>query len=209
MHEVSEVAAAVRACWASVFSPRAIDGRDASRRSDQPPNDPLMAVIVQRHLNAEVSGIMFTPADPGDTTEIEASWGLGPASSGARSPLTPTASLKAGRLRAPSRTNGPASTGTARSSSPATCPPVCGTARRATPRPRPGSPSWARRSLPPSADAETSSGRSSTAASGSASTAGHRRTPTATAALRQRTLTGTPGSRRTVQGWDRWRLSSS
>ncbi|MFC5823563.1 PEP/pyruvate-binding domain-containing protein [Nonomuraea insulae] len=63
-----EVTDAVRACWASLFSPRAID----------PGDDPVMAVIVQRHLDAEVSGVMFTPADPDDATEIEASWGLGP-----------------------------------------------------------------------------------------------------------------------------------
>ncbi|MFD0474321.1 PEP/pyruvate-binding domain-containing protein [Nonomuraea thailandensis] len=37
-----------------------------------------MAVIVQRQLDAEVSGVMFTPAGPGGATEIEASWGLGP-----------------------------------------------------------------------------------------------------------------------------------
>lgn len=72
VHGVGEVADAVRACWASLFSPRAIDYRGGSS------DDLVMAVIVQRHLDAEVSGVMFTPADPDDTTEIEASWGLGP-----------------------------------------------------------------------------------------------------------------------------------
>jgi pyruvate, water dikinase len=77
VHGVSEVADAVRACWASLFSPRAIDYRGAS--GDDPPCDDLvMAVIVQRHLDAEVSGVMFTPAEPDDATQIEASWGLGP-----------------------------------------------------------------------------------------------------------------------------------
>ncbi|MEU6781294.1 PEP/pyruvate-binding domain-containing protein [Nonomuraea angiospora] len=71
---VGEVADAVRACWASLFSPRAID----YRRDDRPSDDLAMAVIVQRHLDAEVSGVMFTPADPCGATEIEASWGLGP-----------------------------------------------------------------------------------------------------------------------------------
>ncbi|MEV0347925.1 PEP/pyruvate-binding domain-containing protein [Nonomuraea sp. NPDC050680] len=71
---VSEVADAVRACWASLFSPRAID----YRRDDQPSDDLAMAVLVQRHLDAEVSGVMFTPADSSDATQIEASWGLGP-----------------------------------------------------------------------------------------------------------------------------------
>ncbi|MGV9770663.1 PEP/pyruvate-binding domain-containing protein [Streptosporangium sp. NPDC003464] len=78
VHGVSEVADAVRACWASLFSPRAIDYRGAHGLDDQPSGDLVMAVIVQRHLDAEVSGVMFTPADPNDTTEIEASWGLGP-----------------------------------------------------------------------------------------------------------------------------------
>ncbi|MET9244028.1 PEP/pyruvate-binding domain-containing protein [Nonomuraea sp. NPDC003709] len=73
-----EVADAVRACWASLFSPRAIDYRRDDRRDDRPSDDLAMAVIVQRHLDAEVSGVMFTPADPHGATEIEASWGLGP-----------------------------------------------------------------------------------------------------------------------------------
>ncbi|MEU8197568.1 PEP/pyruvate-binding domain-containing protein [Microbispora amethystogenes] len=73
-----EVATAVRACWASLFSPRAVAYRAASGRGGDPPGDLLMAVIVQRHLDAEVSGVMFTPADSGDVTRIEASWGLGP-----------------------------------------------------------------------------------------------------------------------------------
>jgi pyruvate, water dikinase len=78
VHGLGQVADAVRACWASLFSPRAIDYRGAGRPSD----DLVMAVIVQRHLDAEVSGIMFTPADPDDATRIEASWGLGPSVAG-------------------------------------------------------------------------------------------------------------------------------
>ncbi|TQS25612.1 pyruvate, phosphate dikinase [Microbispora sp. KK1-11] len=78
VHGVSAVAEAVRACWASLFSPRAIAYRAASGRGDRPSDDLLMAVIVQRHLDAEISGVMFTPADPNDPTRIEASWGLGP-----------------------------------------------------------------------------------------------------------------------------------
>ncbi|MFI7131535.1 PEP/pyruvate-binding domain-containing protein [Nonomuraea sp. NPDC050153] len=70
---VGEVADAVRACWASLFTPRAIGYRGASGHDDL-----AMAVIVQRHLDAEVSGVMFTPADPEEPTDIEASWGLGP-----------------------------------------------------------------------------------------------------------------------------------
>ncbi|MFG1965977.1 PEP/pyruvate-binding domain-containing protein [Nonomuraea sp. NPDC049028] len=69
-----EVADAVRACWASLFSARAI----GYRRHGQPSDDLVMAVLVQRHVDAEVSGVMFTPAGPDDATQIEASWGLGP-----------------------------------------------------------------------------------------------------------------------------------
>ncbi|MDP4500394.1 PEP/pyruvate-binding domain-containing protein [Nonomuraea turcica] len=78
VHGISDVADAVRACWASLLSPRAISYRDASGRDGRPSADLVMAVIVQRHLDAEVSGVMFTPAGPDDATEIEASWGLGP-----------------------------------------------------------------------------------------------------------------------------------
>ncbi|MDR8412601.1 PEP-utilizing enzyme [Nonomuraea sp. 3-1Str] len=78
VHGAGEVADAVRACWASLFSPRAIGYRAVSGRDERPSDDPAMAVIVQRHLDAEVSGVMFTPAGPDDATRIEASWGLGP-----------------------------------------------------------------------------------------------------------------------------------
>ncbi len=68
------VARAVRDCWASLYSPRAA-GYRAGRAAG---GEPVMAVIVQRHVDAEVSGVMFTPAGPGGATLIEASWGLGP-----------------------------------------------------------------------------------------------------------------------------------
>lgn len=72
------VAAAVRTCWASVHSSRAT--RHRTRTGDDPsaPEDLAMAVIVQRHLDAEVSGVMFTSAGQDEPTLIEASWGLGP-----------------------------------------------------------------------------------------------------------------------------------
>src|SRR5690606_22920080 len=63
------VAEAVRACWASLYSPRAVGYRAASGGGD-----PVMAVIVQRQVDAEVSGVMVT----GEPTRIEASYGLGP-----------------------------------------------------------------------------------------------------------------------------------
>lgn len=72
VHGASAVAGAVQACWASLYSSRAVDYRGAT---DQ--EQPLMAVLVQRHVDAEVSGVMFTPTDPDGGTEIEASWGLG------------------------------------------------------------------------------------------------------------------------------------
>ncbi|MFD0891878.1 PEP/pyruvate-binding domain-containing protein, partial [Streptosporangium algeriense] len=78
VHGVREVAKAVRACWASLFSPRAVGYRAAFDHDGQRSDDLLMAVIVQRHVDADVSGVMFTSADPKDTTRIEASWGLGP-----------------------------------------------------------------------------------------------------------------------------------
>jgi pyruvate,water dikinase len=89
VHGVGEVAGAVRACWGSLFSPRALAYRDASGDHDRPSVDPVMAVIVQRHLDAEVSGVMFTPSDPNDATRIEASFGLGPGIVGGK--VTPDA----------------------------------------------------------------------------------------------------------------------
>ncbi|GAA2822232.1 PEP/pyruvate-binding domain-containing protein [Nonomuraea rubra] len=85
-----EVARAVRACWASLWSPRAI----AYRGDDGTPSEPVMAVIVQRHLDAEVSGVMFTSTGPDGATEIEASWGLGPSVVGGT--VTPDAYRVAG-----------------------------------------------------------------------------------------------------------------
>ncbi|GII20019.1 PEP/pyruvate-binding domain-containing protein [Planomonospora parontospora] len=90
----ARVAEAVRACWASLFSPRAVGYRRASGRGDLPSDVPRMAVIVQRHLDAEASGVMFTPADPDDATRIEASWGLGPGVVGGT--VTPDSHLVAG-----------------------------------------------------------------------------------------------------------------
>ncbi|WP_328997567.1 PEP-utilizing enzyme [Kribbella sp. NBC_00709] len=59
---------AVRACRASVWSPRAVAYRNGSEA-------PSMAVIVQRQVDSDVSGVMFTASG---ATTIEASWGLGP-----------------------------------------------------------------------------------------------------------------------------------
>jgi rifampicin phosphotransferase len=70
---------AVRHCWASLWTARAI----AYRAQRQIRNDKIsIAVVVQELIDAEASGIAFT-ADPvtGDDTmiEINAAWGLGEA----------------------------------------------------------------------------------------------------------------------------------
>jgi pyruvate,water dikinase len=67
-----DVADAVRTCWASLWSTRAFEYR-TRRRGHLPAGRPAMAVLVQRMVDADVAGVMFT----GSTTRIEASWGLG------------------------------------------------------------------------------------------------------------------------------------
>lgn len=74
VHGVAAVADAVRACWASLWSHRATSYRDTSGSVDEP----AMAVIVQRHVDAEAAGVMFTPDGASGATVIEAAWGLGP-----------------------------------------------------------------------------------------------------------------------------------
>jgi len=66
---------AVRDCWASLYTPRAIAYR---RRLNV--NDAAMGVAVQRMVDAEVSGVLFTcnpvSGDP-SMVAVNASWGLG------------------------------------------------------------------------------------------------------------------------------------
>ena len=69
-----QVADAVRTCWESLHSARATAYRSAR---PGPAAGPVMAVLVQRLVDAQVAGVMFTPAAPDGTTRIEASWGLG------------------------------------------------------------------------------------------------------------------------------------
>lgn len=73
---VGPVADAVERCWASLRSSRAISYRAASGQEPSSEHR-AMAVLVQRLVDAEVSGVMFTPRAPNGVTEIEASWGLG------------------------------------------------------------------------------------------------------------------------------------
>lgn len=64
-----EVCQAILKCWASLWTERA-----AAYQARQTPQAPVgMAVLVQRFVDANVSGIMFT----GTTSVIEASWGIG------------------------------------------------------------------------------------------------------------------------------------
>ena len=71
----ADVLDAVRKCWASVWSQRALTYRRGGG-----PADVGIAVIIQRFVPARVSGVMFT-ANPvgGDTDQIlvDACWGLG------------------------------------------------------------------------------------------------------------------------------------
>lgn len=64
------VADAVRRCWASLWSERAVEYRRARATDIEPP---ATAVLVQRLIDAEVAGVMFTGTD----IRIEASPGLG------------------------------------------------------------------------------------------------------------------------------------
>jgi len=77
VRSVEDVAAAVLTCWDSLHSSRAIAYR-SDPGDDHLLDGPVMAVLVQRLVDAEVSGVMFTPSGSEGATEIEASWGLGP-----------------------------------------------------------------------------------------------------------------------------------
>jgi pyruvate, water dikinase len=73
---VDAVCDAVRDCWASLYTPGAVSYRSRLRSAD----DVAMGVTVQRMVEAEVSGVMFTcnpvSGDP-SVVAINASWGLG------------------------------------------------------------------------------------------------------------------------------------
>jgi pyruvate, water dikinase len=59
----------VRRCRESLWSPRAVAYRHARGQR----REPVMAVLVQHHVDADVAGVAFT----GDTVRVEAAWGLG------------------------------------------------------------------------------------------------------------------------------------
>jgi phosphohistidine swiveling domain-containing protein len=70
---------AVKRCWASLWTARAIGYRV---RNNIPPEDVALAVVVQKLVPADAAGILFT-ANPvtgaRDQTVINAAWGLGEA----------------------------------------------------------------------------------------------------------------------------------
>src|SRR3989344_6770341 len=74
-----EVVLAVQKCWASLFTARAIYYRT---KNNFPHDKVLIAVVVQKMVNSEKSGVMFSvnPATNNETEiMIEAAWGLGEA----------------------------------------------------------------------------------------------------------------------------------
>lgn len=75
VHGPQAVAEAVRVCWASSSSARVAGYRNHVDGGVD--GEPDMAVLVQRMVDADVSGVLFTPVQPEDSTRIEASWGLG------------------------------------------------------------------------------------------------------------------------------------
>ena len=66
---------ALKACWASLWSERAIVYRQTQGIADE---GLAMAVVVQEMCDADVSGVLFTvsPFDP-DISIVESNWGLG------------------------------------------------------------------------------------------------------------------------------------
>ncbi len=68
----------VKGCWASLFTQRAIYYRT---RQGFPHNEVDIAVVVQRMVDADKSGVLFTshPSTGAPTVIIEAAWGLGEA----------------------------------------------------------------------------------------------------------------------------------
>ena len=67
----------VQRCWASLFTPRAIDYRN---KNDFPHEKVLISVGIQKMVNSRAAGVMFTlnptNGDPSKVV-IEGSWGLG------------------------------------------------------------------------------------------------------------------------------------
>jgi pyruvate,water dikinase len=79
IHSLSDLESAVRRCWASLWSERAVTYRLLRGVDAQPPT---IAVVVQQMIQSDVSFVVFT-SDPvtarADHLVISASWGLGEA----------------------------------------------------------------------------------------------------------------------------------
>jgi pyruvate,water dikinase len=71
-----EVVRRVQECWASLFTPRAIYYRV---KNDFPHEKVRMGVVVQRMVDADRAGVLFTrhPTTGDDRIIVEAAWGLG------------------------------------------------------------------------------------------------------------------------------------
>lgn len=72
-----EVWRAVAVCRGSAAHDRALRYRSRMARVPGGTAVPGMAVLVQTVVDADVSGVMFTPRAPGGPTRIDAAWGLG------------------------------------------------------------------------------------------------------------------------------------
>ena len=99
IHGIDEVLDAVKNCWASLWTARAIAYR---ARQNISPDSVALAVVVQELVFADAAGIMFT-ANPingnRDEVVINAAWGLGEAIvSGAVTPDTLTVDKQKGRM---------------------------------------------------------------------------------------------------------------
>lgn len=72
---VDSVALAVQKCWASLFTERAI----YYRHKHNLPQEAGISVIIQRMVNSDKSGVMFTinPVTSDSNITVEAVWGLG------------------------------------------------------------------------------------------------------------------------------------
>ncbi|WJY99329.1 Phosphoenolpyruvate synthase [Corynebacterium hansenii] len=78
---VDDVLDAIEQCHRSALAPRVAQyrarielGEAESERLLQPQR---LAVLVQKHVDAEVSGVLFTPSAERQSARIEATWGLG------------------------------------------------------------------------------------------------------------------------------------
>lgn len=71
-----EVIQKIKECWSSLFTDRAVSYRE-EKGFDH--SDVEIAVVVQKMVDSEKSGVMFTcdPSTGEENTTIEASWGLG------------------------------------------------------------------------------------------------------------------------------------